>query len=211
MKTKTALFTMVTILASLGVSADTSRGALNTAYPADQPAQMLVYIGTYAEKNAEGIYIFQLDLQTGALSRVGAVSGVKNPSFQAIHPDKPFLYTVGESSDFQGQQSGSVGAYAIDKETGKLTYLNEEATIGTDPCHVIVDRVGKHVLAANYSGGSVVVLSLKPDGRVGAPARSTSTRAPVFILVKLRPTRTASSMTPPIALSLPPTSGSISY
>ena len=133
MKTKTALSTFVTFLVCLGVSVGQSRVALNAVSRGDQPTQMLVYVGSYAQKNAEGIYILQLDMKTGFLSRVGAASGVKNPSFQAIHPNKQFLYTVGEASDFQGELSGSVGAYAIDHDTGKLTFLNEESTFRYRP------------------------------------------------------------------------------
>ena len=41
--------------------------------------------------------------------------------------------------------------------------------MGTGPCHVITDRAGKHVLAANYGSGSVVVLPIRSDGSLGMP------------------------------------------
>ncbi len=166
MKTKTVVFAVAGTLACFAMVA-TTRGELRMTSAADQPSHMLVYIGSYAERDAEGIHIFRLDMATGGLSRIGAATGVKNPSFQAIHPNQKFLYTVGESSDFQGGRSGSVAAFAIDPDTGALTFLNEEPTLGTGPCHVIVDRGGRHALAANYSSGSVVVLPINPDGSVG--------------------------------------------
>ena len=130
---------------------------------------MLVYIGTYAAKNEEGIHIYRLNMRSGALSRIGGAKGVKNPSFQAIHPNNQFLYSVSEAQDFEGRPSGSLSAFAIDAQSGALTFLNEQTSMGTGPCHVITDRAGKHILAANYGSGSVVVLPIRSDGRLGMP------------------------------------------
>lgn len=132
---------------------------------------MLVYIGTYAEREAEGIHICRFDPQTGSLTRVAGVSGIKNPSFQALHPSKRFLYSVSEADDFDGKPVGSVAAYAVDPATGALEFLNSQSTQGRGACHVTLDRAGRHALAANYSGGSVAVLPIRADGRLD-PASS---------------------------------------
>jgi 6-phosphogluconolactonase len=87
-----------------------------------------------------------------------------NPSFLAIHPNRRFLYAVGEVMEFQGQKSGAVSAFSIDPATGKLTFLNKMSSRGMGPCHVSVDKTGKCVLVANYGSGSVAALPLKPDG-----------------------------------------------
>jgi 6-phosphogluconolactonase len=91
-----------------------------------------------------------------------------NPSFLAIHPSGRFLYTVNEISKFNGKSSGAVSAFAVDQQTGKLTFLNQEPSEGPGPCYLIVDKKGEHVLVANYDGGSVAVLPISPDGKVGA-------------------------------------------
>jgi 6-phosphogluconolactonase len=62
-----------------------------------------------------------------------------------------------------------VRAFAVDAASGGLTLLNEQSSGGSGPCHLVVARDGKHVLVANYDGGSVAVLSIKPDGRLGPP------------------------------------------
>ena len=129
---------------------------------------MFVYVGTYAPEDEPGIYIYRFDPATGALSEVGAVAGIRAPSFQALHPSGRFLYSVSESGDYAGQRAGAICAYAIDPQTGGLTLLNCQSSQGPGPCHVCVDRAGRHVLAANYSGGSVVVLPLRPDGQLEA-------------------------------------------
>ena len=52
-------------------------------------------------------------------------------------------------------KAGAVSAFAIEPD-GKLTLLNQAATVGAGPCHLTVDRTGRMVIAANYTGGSVV-------------------------------------------------------
>ncbi len=144
-----------------------SAGSLCGGLPATRAGdQMLVYVGTYAAATDDGIHIYRFDLATGQLARVGAVSGIKNPSFQALHPSGRFLYSVSETSDYQDERAGSIHAFAIDPESGQLTSLNSQSSMGPGPCHLVVDRAGKHVLAANYSGGSVVVLPIQPDGQL---------------------------------------------
>ena len=126
-----------------------------------------VYIGTYTGGDSQGIYHYRMDLATGKLTAAGVTSGMVNPSFLAIHPSRRFLYAVNEVGNFQGKKCGGVGAFAIDPESGHLTLLNQQPSGGIGPCHLVVDKRGKNVLVANYSSGSVCVLPVGPDGRLG--------------------------------------------
>jgi 6-phosphogluconolactonase len=45
--------------------------------------------------------------------------------------------------------------------------LNEQATQGADPCHLTLDRKGKTLLVANYTGGSITALPVRSDGTLG--------------------------------------------
>jgi 6-phosphogluconolactonase len=58
-------------------------------------------------------------------------------------------------------------AFRIDPKTGKLTKLNSRSSGGGAPCHLVVDKAGKHVLTANYTGGSVCVHAIQDDGSLG--------------------------------------------
>ena len=127
----------------------------------------LVYFGTYTAQQSKGIYAYRLNATTGQLASLGLVAETSNPSFLAVHPSHKFLYAVNETGDFQNQKSGGVSAFAIDGRTGKLTLLNQVASRGADPCYVAVDRTGKYVLVANYSGGSVAVFPVLKGGRLG--------------------------------------------
>ena len=128
----------------------------------------LGYIGTYTGAKSKGIYSFRLD-SSGAMSTPTLVAETPNPTFLAVHPNQRFLYAANETDKFEGKKSGAVSAYAIDAKTGNLTLLNQQPSGGDGPCHLVVDRSGKDVLVANYGGGSVEVLPVQKDGRLGEP------------------------------------------
>jgi 6-phosphogluconolactonase len=130
-------------------------------------AKLWLYVGTYTGGRSRGIYRFQLDPATGKLTSWALAATTANPSFLAIHPNHRFLYAVGELEQFGGKKSGAVSAFAIDPKTGDLTLLNQQPSGGAGPCHLSVDRQGKHVLVANYGGGSASVLPIQDDGRLG--------------------------------------------
>ena len=128
---------------------------------------MLTYVGTYNSSEDDSIFIYRLDPDSGALTAVDAISGVSNPSFLALHPQYRYLYAVAEISEVDGQSGGGVAAFSIDPETGALTPLNQQSSVGTGPCHLSVDATGQVVLVANYGGGSVTALPLSADGSLG--------------------------------------------
>lgn len=126
-------------------------------------SELLAYIGTYTTKGSKGIYVCKFNLGTGELKIVSSIQA-ENPAFLAIDRKRKFLYAANEIGQFQGKSSGAVSAFAIHQKTGELTFLNQQATNSPGPCSVIVDKTGKCVLTANYSGGSVSAFTTKADG-----------------------------------------------
>ena len=127
--------------------------------------KIFVYIGTYTiDSNSKGIYVYQFDLSTGSLTRVGLTSGIDNPSFLRITADGQFLYSVSEVAEVNGVQGGTVSGYAINKQTGALTYLNSRSTHGAYPCHLNIDQAGQYVMVSNYMGGNFAMLPIQKDG-----------------------------------------------
>lgn len=137
-----------------------------------------VYVGTYTRREphvdgkAAGIYVYTLDAETGQLDYQSTATGVVNPSFLTLSPltlspQENFLYAVNEVAD--GEVSGAVSAFAIDVDTGDLTFLNKQSSQGHAPCYVSTNADGRFVLAANYVTGNVCVLPVLADGRL-APA-----------------------------------------
>jgi 6-phosphogluconolactonase len=136
---------------------------------ATQPAKaILVYIGTYTGAKSQGIYVSRLDLTAGTLSAPLLAAESQNPSFLAVHPTRDLLYAVNEVGTYESKPSGSVSAFTINRDTGALTALNRQPSVGAGPAHLIVDHAGRNVLVANYGGGSVAVLPIGPDGALKA-------------------------------------------
>lgn len=127
----------------------------------------LLFVGTYTQKDARGIYAWRFDSGTGRAETLGLVARTENPSFLALHPSGSHLFAVNELGRFHDQRSGAVSAFGVDAATGHLTPLNQVASGGADPCFITVDAGGRNALVANYSGGSVGVLPIAADGRLG--------------------------------------------
>lgn len=136
----------------------------------------LAFVGTYSAPvgaegspgRGKGIYIFELDPSTGALSQRELIPNTSNPSCLAFDPSRTHLYSANETQVFEGEKSGSVSAYAIDRSSGHLTLLNTVSSKGAGPCYLSVHPSGRYVLVANYHGGTIAVLPIRPDGALAA-------------------------------------------
>jgi 6-phosphogluconolactonase len=115
------------------------------------------YIGTYSG----AIYQSSLNLGTGSFGTLTRSATSGDPSFLALTPDRRFLYAVNEGG-------GAVVAFSVSATNGNLTLLNQMPSNGAAPAYVAVDRTGKNVIVANYTGGSVTVFPIGTDGKLGA-------------------------------------------
>lgn len=162
----TRLLTIVALLFALALPHFAS------AAPAAKPGKYVFYVGTYTADDgkstkSKGIYAFRYDAATGEITALGLAAETTNPSFVALHPNGRFLYAVNEVANYKGPNSGGVSAFSVDHATGKLTFLNEVPSRGADPCYITVDKTGKYVLVANYTGGSVAAFPVLADGKLG--------------------------------------------
>jgi 6-phosphogluconolactonase len=136
--------------------------------PGVSTGRVLAYVGTYtgSGSNGEGIYVFEMNEDSGELSDGKLAAKTPAPSWIAIHPSKKYLYAVNERSDYQGH-SGSVSAFGVDRNSGDLTALNVVSSEGAGPCYLSIDATGKYAFVANYEGGSISVLPILEDGKLG--------------------------------------------
>ncbi len=162
MKTTRRDFVLSTVVPAPLLLVAAARGAGRPAHG----DMYLVYIGTYTVRKSKGVYAYRFDARTGQLASLGLAAETISPSFLAVDPRRRFLYAVNEVSNYEGK-NGGVSAFAIDHQAAKLTWLNEVSSRGADPCYVSLDKTGKHVLVANYTGGSVAVFPVLEDGRLG--------------------------------------------
>ena len=129
-----------------------------------------VYVGTYTSDKSKGVYLFQLRTENQAvtLAPLGLAAETQSPSFLEIDFRRRLLFAVNEIGQFDGKPTGAVTAFSIDRESGKLTPLNQQPSMGSGPCHLVLDRTRRYLLVANYGSGSVSVLPVAADGRLGA-------------------------------------------
>lgn len=133
----------------------------------------LVYVGTFTgtPANSKGIYLFSLssDDEEMKLTPLGVAAETPSPTFLALDAKRRLLFCVNEIDTFQGKPNGAVSSFAIDPATGKLKLINQRPSMGTHPCHVVLDKTGKNVIVANYNSGSVAVFPVSEDGHIGEP------------------------------------------
>jgi 6-phosphogluconolactonase len=127
----------------------------------------VLYVGTYTSGKSEGIYVYSFAPHEGELGDFQAKKSV-NPSFVTIDRSKRFLYAVNEVGEYEGKPGGYVSAYEINSMSKNLFFLNQQPTQGADPCYLTVDSKRKVLLVANYTGGNITVLPIRPNGSLGA-------------------------------------------
>jgi 6-phosphogluconolactonase (cycloisomerase 2 family) len=136
---------------------------------------VLAYVGTYSSPQGpegskgygQGIHIFELDPSTGALKPHAVTASGLNPSSLAPDSSWTHLYSANETATFEGEAAGSVSSYTVDNESGRLALINTVSSRGAGPCYVSVHPSGKHVMVANYHGGTFAVLPVLSGGGLG--------------------------------------------
>lgn len=127
--------------------------------------EFFLYIGSSKSERTEskGIYIYRFKASTGQLTSLGLVK-IMNPAFLAVHPNLRFLYAVNQTAD---HATSAVTAFALDRTTGELTFLNQVSSRGANPVYVLLDKTARYALIANYIGDTVAAFPLLEDGRLG--------------------------------------------
>lgn len=130
---------------------------------------MRLYIGTYTEPlphvagRGAGVYTYELDLARGVATQLALTTAVQNPTYLALNQEGTRLYAVQETE----LGRAALVALAINAE-GVAKVLNSRPATGSYPCHLTFDHNERHVVIANYGGGSVNVFPILADGSLGA-------------------------------------------
>ena len=137
---------------------------------AQSTGDYFLYAGTYTNPNpkttsgSKGIHAWRFDSKTGALTPIGVVAETVNPAHVWVSPGDRFLYAVNWST---GDAAGdTVSAFAIDRKTGALTFLNKVSSHGESPNQIVVDPTGRIAMTVTYNGGTVTAFGIQPDGRL---------------------------------------------
>ncbi|MGA2154769.1 MAG: lactonase family protein, partial [Bryobacteraceae bacterium] len=135
------------------------------AAAAAQGAELLAFSGSNPGGGAKGIYAYRFDTTSGELKPAGLAVETTNPSFLAVGANGQFLYAVNEVGG-----KGMVSAFSIDRAAARLTLINQVSSKGGGPCHLALDATGHWLAVANYGTGSVAVLPVGADGKLGEAA-----------------------------------------
>jgi 6-phosphogluconolactonase len=158
------------------------RDGLLRAQSGEAGGPLVAYVGTFSSPlrdvlktqvdlppgNGRGIHVFRADRATGALTPAGVHEMGTSPSCLALNASGTRLYSTNETDRVGEDKEGTVSAFAVDRADGRLEPLNTVSSGGAGPTFASVHPSGRFLLVANYQGGSVAVLSILPDGRLGA-------------------------------------------
>ncbi|MCM3290517.1 lactonase family protein [Paenibacillus sp. MER 180] len=130
--------------------------------------RMLVFVGSYAEADSSGLYVYSMDENTGQLTKLDEAAGLKNPTFINVDVDQQKLYSIGECVIEDGSKTAEVVSFAIDTASGKLTQLNRAFSLDAPTCHIQRDSQSRYLIVASYHGGRIGLVELLEDGQVGS-------------------------------------------
>ena len=149
--------------------------------PGEAAGPLVAYVGTFSSPlrdtlptqvdlppgNGRGIHLFQVDRASGAMTPMALVEMGTSPSCLARNRAGTRLYSANETARMGDGKQGTISAFSVNRADGRLTLLNTVASGGAGPTYVSVHPGGRHLLAANYFGGSVAVIPILADGQLG--------------------------------------------
>jgi 6-phosphogluconolactonase len=114
--------------------------------------------------------LYDIDVETAALTRRGAVTLPANIQYAWPHPSRRTLYVVSSNGGpgIPGDKHFA-SALAIDPATGALRLHGDPAALPSRPIHASVDARGEYLLTAYNNPSNITVHRLNADGTVGAP------------------------------------------
>ncbi|MCR5196042.1 MAG: beta-propeller fold lactonase family protein [Pseudobutyrivibrio sp.] len=116
----------------------------------------VAYVGTYTHETSVGIYVYNVDPDTGVLTEQ-SVAPINNPSDIINSKDNKYLYSIADEG---------VASFKI-LENGDLEKINQEWVGGMRGCNLCVDSKNRFLFVAGYHDGRVSMMSLKKDGSIG--------------------------------------------
>ena len=125
---------------------------------------------------------FTYDETTGTLQEVQTVStlpegfgGISHCADVHVSPSGEFVYGSNRGHD-------SIVVFAIDQNTGKVSYVDHESTQGRTPRNFAIDPSGSFLLVANQGTDTVVTFRIDPqNGKLDSTGNVAQVPAPVCL------------------------------
>lgn len=140
-------------------------------------AVVSLWIGTYPEAGlgtpagvGEGVWHLTLDLGARRFGAPHLAATAPAPSFLALHPDRPMLYALGETSP------GTVTAFGIQGDA--LEQSDAVPSGGDGPCHLMVGPGARALYVSHYADGLITVVPLDSAGKLADGSAAPAIRDP---------------------------------
>jgi len=135
-----------------------------------------------ANELASTVSAFRWDGTAGTLAIIQTVTmlpaefdGRNSAADIHVHPSGRCLYASNRGHD-------SIAVYEIDQETGELSLVQHQSTLGKTPRNFAIDPTGRWLLAANQDTDNIAVLAIDPGtGKLSATEHGVSVPMPVCV------------------------------
>jgi 6-phosphogluconolactonase (cycloisomerase 2 family)/sirohydrochlorin ferrochelatase len=125
--------------------------------------EMFAYVGGYTTPDRDGrgngINVYRVDEVIGGWTHLQNIGELENPSLFTLNRASTRLYSVHGGRNL-------ISAFAIDRQTGALTLLNQVDCQGNNPVDSALDPTERFLVIANYGTGAVAVMPIDQDGRL---------------------------------------------
>ena len=144
----------------LTASAATLAAAATRSFAAARTER--VFIGS---NKPDGILAFDWNPATAELTAAGVAAKIPNADWVTFSHGREFLFVAAEVESFNGNATGEVASFRVDK--GALQPLSARNSASKGTCHIALDHSGRVLLAADYGGGSAASF-LVTDGELSS-------------------------------------------
>jgi 6-phosphogluconolactonase len=128
------------------------------------------------------VTVLAFNAAKGTLSEVETVPTLpedfkgRNTSAEiAVHPSGKFLYASNRGLD-------SITEFAVDADTGKLTLVGRQSTMGKTPRNFAIEPTGHFLVAANQDTDNLAVFSINQDsGKLESTSQVSGISMPVCV------------------------------
>lgn len=127
------------------------------------PTSYEFLVGTYTDSPIEGINHLVFSPSENLLTVETVAAGIANPSFVLASKNGRRVFSLEEESGVPGGQILTFDRNPVDNT---LTLIDQKESGGDHPCHISLSPNEDFVILGNYTGGSLSVFKVSPDGKL---------------------------------------------
>ncbi|WP_051697456.1 lactonase family protein [Prevotella sp. 10(H)] len=116
--------------------------------------------GTYVLGENNGIHIYRFDQDSGESELIGK-GEVDCPTYIVPSKNGKYIYSVLENEEMPSY----VNAFSYKKQKEELEQIDSILSGDDGSCYITIDKDDKHIITANYGGGSISVFDIDTNGQ----------------------------------------------